>query len=159
MGHPPRPHRAGIATLPGQESALESGRHRAANRTRIRTRIGGTDTPGIRNGSPVRDGKAAPHPGAARPKPTAKRKTPRTPRHPERLPAPSPAPGSLALAAQKRERQVLCSAVRIAGYCFFGLAGIGICRWTFPVFGSTVSLCSFGFFEKRKFRSTNWTMG
>jgi hypothetical protein len=80
------PHRAGIATLTGRESALESGLESTANRTSITARIGRPAHPESGTGSASRDGKAAPHPGAARPKPTAKRKTLRTLRQPERLP-------------------------------------------------------------------------
>jgi hypothetical protein len=47
-------------------------------------------------------------PARPTPKPTAKEKTLRTPRQPERLPRSSRAPGSHALAVQKRQRQVLC---------------------------------------------------
>lgn len=50
---------------PGQQSAVESGQHRAAKRTRITARIDGPGHPGIRNGSAPADGKAAPQPGAA----------------------------------------------------------------------------------------------
>ena len=114
-------NRAGIATLTGRESGLES----AANRTSITARIGGSSPPGIGTGSVPADGKAAPHTGAARPKPTAKRKTLRTPRQPERLPDLSPAPGSLALATQKRCQLILRSVVRIRGYCFSWWPGSG----------------------------------
>jgi len=101
------PHRARFATLPGRESALESGPHRAAKLTSITARIGGMDTPESGTGSAPADGKAAPHPGAAYTQTTAKRKTPRTPRQPERLPQPSPAPGSLALAPGSRSARAL----------------------------------------------------
>jgi len=55
-------NRAGSATLPGQESALESEPHRAAKLTSITARIGGMDTPESGTGSERQDGKAAaPH--------------------------------------------------------------------------------------------------
>jgi len=66
------------------------------------------ELPGIRNGSAPRDGKAAPHIGAARTQPTAKEKTPRTPTRTRVLARPSPAPRSLALAAQEGNQQLLC---------------------------------------------------
>ena len=47
----PAPHRAGIATLTGQESAAESEPERAANRTWITARIDGPGHPGIGNGN------------------------------------------------------------------------------------------------------------
>ena len=97
------------------------------------------------------------------PNPTAKGKTLRTPRQ-TRQPAPALTRSRIA----RPGRPGSSTAGTLLGdrdprYCFFVVAGIGICKWTFPVFGSTVSVCSlgfswadcFGFSEKRKFRSTS----
>ena len=43
-------------------------------------------------------------------------------------------PGSQTLAASERQRQVLCSVVRIDGYCFGLLATMGTVRCRFPSF-------------------------
>jgi hypothetical protein len=64
-------------------------------------------------GSPQRqEGRATPRRGQ-HPNPRLRKKTLRTPRQPEDLPRPSPVPGSLALADQESQRQVLCSSVRL----------------------------------------------
>jgi len=56
--------------------------------------------------------------------------------HPSRQPKPlAPhTPGSHTLAASERQRQVLCSVVRIDGYCFGLLATMGTVRCRFPSF-------------------------
>lgn len=87
------PHRAGITTLPGQESAADwNGKAlliRPGSRPRSERRSAAPHL-GIRNGSAVRDGKAATQIGTARKPNPRKRKTLRTPRQPEHLPQPSP---------------------------------------------------------------------
>ena len=79
------PHRAGIATLPDQESALESETHRAAKLTQITARIGGPGHPRIRNASHGKRQGPRPQIGAASAmKPADKRKSHSRPPAPSR---------------------------------------------------------------------------
>ncbi len=105
-------HRAGITTPPGQESDPES----TGNQTLITARIGRPLHPGFREWIAGEDGKAALQIGAARTQPTAKEKLSEHPGNLSSSVRPSPAPGSCVLAAVKRQRQVLCSAVRSASH-------------------------------------------
>jgi hypothetical protein len=95
----------------------ESPRFPAANQRRNRDQIGQLKQAGIREGSAAhfqRQGRAT-HRRGQHPNPRLKEKLLEHPGNPTTYPEPSSAPGSLALAAQKRKRQLLCGAGRMVG--------------------------------------------
>ncbi len=137
------PHsRAGITTLPGSESAAESASESAANPTRITA----PDRSEDRRLLTPPDSGTDRHPETARPRHKPARPTP-NPRLKEKLsqhpgnPQPSPAPGSLALSAQKRQRYPLCPAV-------------GSRTYRLAILGYQV-LSSLGFQSRTRWRSSS----
>ena len=81
----PHAHRAGIATLPGQQSAAESAPGSTANPNSITARIGGSSPPDSATDRHPQTARPRPQSGAAR-KPTAKEKLFRTARNPSTYP-------------------------------------------------------------------------
>jgi hypothetical protein len=118
----------------GQESRPESTANPTGITAPVRPKISGSSPrKQDRIGTRRRQGRATPRRGQ-QPNLTAKRKTSRRPRQPGApAPQPSPTPGSLALAAQKRQGQLLCSTVGIAGTLYPGHLSyprqVEACRW------------------------------